>query len=414
MLVLTYVEAYQATGEPLFAQTAHETLGYVQRDMTSPEGAFYSAEDADSEGVEGKFYVWTRKELDEVLGEDLAAQVAETYQVRPEGNFHEEATGILTGENILHLTGSSGAVPDSSSWRERLFAHREKRVHPLKDDKVLTDWNGLMIAAMARAARVLDAPEYTEAAVRAAEFVAQELTREGDYLNHAWRNGEARVPAFLDDYAYMAWGLLELYETTYEPLYLERAKGYNEVVLKHFGAPGGALYQTPDDGEALVARPSPYYDGPTPSGNAVTMQNCLRLSRLLFDPALEKAAWGIAGALQEPMASHPTSVAASVSTLDYALGPAYEVVLVGALDSSDMQKMVSALTKCIPSQSGHLAHSATDKGRRDAADRTDGPRAPALYHGGQKSHGVRLFGAGLPPAHDRCRGHASPSRSYPE
>ncbi len=349
MLALTYTEAFQAIGEELFAETAHEILRYVLRDMTSPEGGFYSAEDADSEGKEGKFYVWTHAELGEVLSDHEVQLLEHVYNVQHGGNFRDEATGQRTGENILYRSQAGALDTRLDAIRQKLFARRTLRVRPLKDDKVLTDWNGLMIAAMARAARVFDEPLYADAAARAAAFVQTHLTREGCQLLHRWRNGAGGIAAFLDDYAYMIWGLVELYETTFDVQYLRRALHLTGFCRKHFRADDGAYYLTSDNAEALLVRTRPFYDGPVPSGNAIMMMNLLRLSRLLGDPALARAAWNIARAHAGALGVAPTGLAAMLSALEYALGPSAEVVIAGVPEAADTQAMLRALrTRYLP------------------------------------------------------------------
>ncbi len=342
-LALTYTEAYQATGEELFRQTADEILRYVLRDMTSPEGGFYSAEDADSEGKEGKFYFWTREELRDAVGEDRSGLVERVYNVQPGGNFRDETTRQHTGENILYLTGTSAVDSHLEEARQKLFERRKTRVHPLKDDKVLTDWNGLMIAAMARAGRVLDKASCTEAAARAAAFVATHLSRGGHRLLHRWRGGEAAIPALLDDYVYMTWGLIELYETTFDARYLQTALQYCQVCRAHFRSEDGAFYLTPDDGEALLVRTRPSYDAPGPSSNAVMMMNLLRLGHLTSDAELVHEAKGVLRAHARLMTSAPTSVTAMLSALDYTLGPSSEVFIAGSPQAADTKAMLRAL-----------------------------------------------------------------------
>jgi uncharacterized protein YyaL (SSP411 family) len=226
LLAIAFLEAYQATGRSSFANTAREIFTYVLRDMTGQEGGFYSAEDADSEGEEGKFYVWSSAELQAILGEEDAALFSKVYNIRPEGNFFDEATHRLTGKNIPHLTMTPPAlagVADAehremsdrlTEIRKKLYQTRSHRVPPHKDDKVLTDWNGLMIAALAIGGRVLNDASFTKAARKAAEFVLARLKKDGRLLKR-YRQGTAALPAHLDDYAFMVWGLLELYETTF-------------------------------------------------------------------------------------------------------------------------------------------------------------------------------------------------------
>ncbi len=266
LLATAYLEAFQATGKEEYARMARKIFTYVLRDMTDPAGGFYSAEDADSEGEEGKFYLWTLDEIRQVLSPGETDFAAKTFNIRESGNFSDEATGRKTGRNILHLTGpfvetDSPKAPESEihrqleSIREKLFAYREKRVHPHKDDKILADWNGLMIAALARGARILGEPAYATAAKRAVDFILGYMRAPDGSLYHRYRDGEAAVPAHLDDYAFLIQGMLELYENTFEVDYLKMALTLNEYLLKHFwDGENGGFYFTSDDGEDLLVR----------------------------------------------------------------------------------------------------------------------------------------------------------------
>lgn len=356
MLAMAYTEAFQATGKAVYAETAREIFTYVLRDMTAPEGGFYSAEDADSEGREGKFYLWTVDEVREVLGPEEAAFVIEVFHMEPEGNFEDEATRKKTGENIPYLkkpleeiAAERGEPAESlrARWeaaRRKLFAHREQRIHPGKDDKVLTDWNGLMIAALAKAARALDAPEYAEAARRAATFILTTMRSEDGRLLHRWREGDAGLQANIDDYAFMVWGLIELYETTFDAAYLEDALELNDVLLTHFrDEKEGAFFFTPDDGEALLSRQKELYDGAIPSGNSVVMYNLLRLSRLTGNTDLEAEAARVSAYAGGLIRRMPSGFAAFLIGLDFAVGPTFEVVVVGRPGAADTEAMLGAL-----------------------------------------------------------------------
>ncbi|MFH1892840.1 MAG: thioredoxin domain-containing protein [Candidatus Zixiibacteriota bacterium] len=356
LLTMAYVEAYQVTGKDEYATTAREILTYVLRDMTSPDGGFYSAEDADSEGEEGKYYVWTLDELKQVLGEEDARIATATYNVLPNGNFKDEATGAGSGANILHLTrplsevASELALSESEldskleSTRERLFAYREKRVHPSKDDKILTDWNGLMIASLAKAAQVFDDPQYRDAAEKAAEFVMSNVRSGDGRLLHRFRDGEAAMPAFVDDYAYFVWGLLELYEATFDTEYLKSTIELNDQMLAHFwDDTDGGYFFTADDSEELIHRSKEIYDGATPSGNSVAMLNLLRLARITGDTALESKAAAIAKSFSGSVNTSPSNFTQLMMAVDFAVGPSYEIVIVGKDGAEDTEKMLSTL-----------------------------------------------------------------------
>ncbi|HSQ83581.1 MAG TPA: thioredoxin domain-containing protein, partial [Desulfobacterales bacterium] len=228
LIAMAYLESYQITKNPLYARTAEEIFTYVQRDMTSSGGAFFSAEDADSEGEEGKFYVWTVDEFRREINDDRTDMWERIFRLSPEGNFTDEATGQKTGANILHLTAPLDKWADKygvnveeleKDWkkiRNRLFHAREKRVHPLKDDKILTDWNGLMIAAFAFGARVMDKPQYAEVARKAVHFILSKMKDENGRLFHRFRDGELAIHAQATDYAFLIYGLISLYQATFD------------------------------------------------------------------------------------------------------------------------------------------------------------------------------------------------------
>ncbi|MCK8826343.1 thioredoxin domain-containing protein [Natroniella acetigena] len=283
LLAIAYLEAYQITDDDTYAQVAEEILTYVSRDMTSTTGGFYSAEDADSEGVEGKFYVWTPAEIKEVLGEEEGEEFCRYYDITEEGNFEGKSIPNLIGQEF-----NKTEVDDKfKEAREKLFAAREERVHPDKDDKILTGWNGLMIAAMALGARVLDKGRYQQLAQQASDFIWDNLYQ--DRLLARYRAGEAAYLAYVDDYAFLVWGLLELYQTTFNPEYLKRALLLNDELLENFwDDEAGGLYFYGEDGEELITRPKEVYDGAMPSGNSVATLNFLKLAKLTGDNKLEK------------------------------------------------------------------------------------------------------------------------------
>jgi uncharacterized protein len=295
LLALAYAEAFQATGEEELALTVKGILEYVFRDMTSPKGGFYSAEDADSEGEEGKFYLWTAEELKSLLEKDEMGLSIRLFDISESGNF-EKGRNILRQRTSIEDAALVLKVSKKELWkrlekiREKLFLARENRVRPERDDKILTDWNGLVIAAFSRGAQVLNDPKYTEIARRAADFILKEMRSPEGRLLHRYKDG-AGIQANLDDYAFLAWGLIELYETTFDIEYLREAQRITEVMLKHFWDDSmGGLFFTPDDGEALLVRQKEIYDGALPAGNSVAMLNLLRLSHLTGDPNLEEKA----------------------------------------------------------------------------------------------------------------------------
>jgi uncharacterized protein len=372
MLALAYLETYQATGNELYANTAREVFAYVLRDMRSPEGAFYSAEDADSEGVEGKFYIWTEEELREILSAEESDLMIRAFHVQKKGNFTDEATGKSSGANILYpgktLTeiGAEFQIPDAERIidlaREKLFETREKRIHPYKDDKILTDWNGLMIAALAKGAQVLGEERYALAASDAVRFVMNKLRTPGGRLLHRYREGDADITANADDYAFFIWGLIELYAASFDAAHLETAMTLSSDMLVHYWDPGrGGFFFTPDDGESLIVRKKEIYDGAIPSGNAVAMLNFLRLSCLTGNAGYEEKAAGIMKAFSAQVKGFPSGYTQFLCSLDFALGPSFEVVVVGSPESRDTNEMLSALrTRFIPNHVALLRPSDKD------------------------------------------------------
>ncbi len=347
LLTMAYLEGYQSTGNESFAQTAREILTYVLRDMTSPEGGFYSAEDADSEGEEGTFYVWTVKEIKKILGEDDGALFAKTFNIKPGGNFKDEASGKSTGTNIPHLSAEIPADQRDKieTLRQKLFEVREKRIHPQKDDKILTDWNGLMIAALARAGQVLDEPEYTAAAKKAADYVLSTLTDKDGRLLKRSRLGKAGLTAHLEDYAFVVWGLLDLYEATFDTHYLAEAIRLNDLMVKHFkDSKDGGFYMTADDSEKLLVRTKKLYGGAIPSGNAVAILNLTRLNRITANPDYEKEAHTTLKAFSAEVEKAPSAFPVVLVALDFLFGPSKEIVIAGKTGAEDTKAMLAALS----------------------------------------------------------------------
>ncbi|MEX2578794.1 MAG: thioredoxin domain-containing protein [Verrucomicrobiales bacterium] len=346
LAVVPNLEAFQVTGKEKYARTAREILTYVQRDMTDERGGFFSAEDADSEGEEGKFYVWTTEEVKDVLGEEDGAFFIETFHLEEEGNFKDEVTGKKTGTNIPHLEEDllDEARARVEKLRRKLFERREERVHPQKDDKVLTDWNGLMIVAFARAARVLGDEAYAKAATRAADFVMETLTVEDDRLLKRYRGGEAGLAALAEDYAFMIWGLLEIYETTFEIRYLEQAVAYQKVMDEFFwDEEEGGYFTTADDAEKLIVRAKKLYGGAIPSGNAVTIGNLGKLYRLTGRPEYATRTDELIRAFSAEIDQQPMVYPLVLCHLDFEFGPSREVVVSARKAGEDAEAMIAAL-----------------------------------------------------------------------
>ena len=360
MHVLAYTEAYQATGHERYRRTAEEVIEYVRRDLQAPEGGFYSAEDADSltesgEMEEGAFYVWSTEEIREALDEEVADLVIDVYNMTPEGNYQDESTGRRTGKNVLYLNQpleaeakQRGMAADDlretlEDARATLRTLRDERPRPALDDKVLTDWNGLMIAALAHAARAFDEPSYETAAIEAATFLLDTMRNDEGQLLHRYRNGDADIRAQLDDYAFLVWGLTELYETTFDPTWLQAALTHLEVSLDQFWDEArGGFYLTADDAEDLIVRPKEASDGALPSGNSMQLLNLLRLARLTGRTAFEERADALARWAGRQVRTRPTGATALLTGLEFALGDAREVVVAGTLDADDTQALLDA------------------------------------------------------------------------
>jgi len=297
MLAMAYLEAFQYTQDNQYAKVAREIFTYVLRDMTDKEGGFYSAEDADSEGEEGKFYVWDKKELIDILGQDSGEKLAEIYGFKVEGNFQDEASGKNNGKNIPHYAIKIEKLSKKFNMsknnfekfiieqRNKLFDARKSRVHPLKDDKILTDWNGLMIAALALGGQALNEPKYTAAAEKATKFILKKLRNDNGRLNKRYRKGVSGLPAHLDDYAFMVWGLLNLYEATFDIDYLKEAIELTDIMKSDFfDENNGGFFIGSDKSEKLMIRVKDSYDGAIPSGNSVAAMNLVRINRFTGDP----------------------------------------------------------------------------------------------------------------------------------
>ena len=355
LLALAYTEAFQAIGAGKFKVTAKEVLEYVLRDLTSPEGGFYAAEDADSEGEEGKFYVWTEKQIREALPHSDADLAVRLFGVEASGNYGE-ALRKRNGANILHLAEPLEQVAAElrltldqlilklGKIQNLLFKAREKRVHPAKDDKILVDWNGLMIAALARASNVFSDPRYLQAAVKAADFILEKMRDENGTLYHRYAKGEKAIDGFLDDYAFLVWGLLEVHEASFEETYLQAAVELAKMMTKRFwDAENGGFYFTAETAENAVPRRKEAYDGALPSGNSVALLNLLRLAQLTGDPKQKELAGQLVKVFSEDVKRASAAHAFMLVGVGFAVGPAYNVILVGDLEEEGMKELLGAL-----------------------------------------------------------------------
>jgi uncharacterized protein YyaL (SSP411 family) len=357
LLLNAYTEAYQATGNEKYSRIAEEIITYVLRDMTSTEGGFYSAEDADSEGEEGKFYLWSIDEVGKILDEESAQIFIEVYNLQSAGNYVDEMTKSKNGKNIPHLGVDIHVIAEKykiqlgelneklSQSRKKIFEARKRRVHPYKDDKILTDWNGLMIASLAKASRILGKVEYAEAAIKAMNFIMNDLRLDNGRLIHRYRDGEAGLTSNVDDYAFIIWGSLELYETTFRIEYLERAIELQELQLLHFwDAQNFGFFFTPDDGEKLLTRTKEIYDGAIPSGNSVSLLNLLKLSRLTSETKYEEFVSKMSMSFSEQVINSPSGSTMMLQAVDFAIGPSYEV-LISSDNKEAKETMLNALNR---------------------------------------------------------------------
>jgi uncharacterized protein len=351
LLATAYIEAYQATKNRAYRKTAEEILTYILRDMTSPHGAFYSAEDADSEGKEGVFYQWTAAELEQVLGVEDAALARAVFCVADTGNYHGPETG--SRNNILKFSGTLDVIARQyqvtddelaikvESIRHSLLMARQKRSRPQLDDKILADWNGYAIVALAKAAQAFDEQKYADAGQRAARFILEIMRNPEGGLFHRYRDGEAAVPAFADDYTAMVWGLIELYEATFEDSYLTDAIQLQRYLRNHFlDREGGGFYTTGDTAERLLVRRKEIHDGAIPSCNSVAFLNLVRLARITEDYQLEESAAALGQFFSATVHALPSASTFFYCALDYAIGPSHEVVIAGDLMHADTRALI--------------------------------------------------------------------------
>jgi hypothetical protein len=342
MVSSIYLDAGQVFREPLYAATARDILDYVLRDLRSPEGGFYSSRDADSDGKEGAYYIWTVDEIGRLLGEEDAGLFRAYYDVTEQGNWIERFGHAPAGpKNILHVSKPPElfvrlhdlTVEDLTTrlarWRETLLAARAQRTPPTLDDKVLTSWNGLMIASLAKGASVLDEPRFAEAAAKAADFILTHMRRDGRLLR-SYRDGQARITAYLDDYAFLVEGLINLYEATFDERWLREAGSLTDAMIRWYADESGGFYFTASDGEELLARTKSPRDGAIPSGNSVAAMNLLRLAILLDRKDYRERAEGIFRAFAPVTEQSPFSCERLLCAVDFYHGKVPEIAIVGA------------------------------------------------------------------------------------
>jgi uncharacterized protein YyaL (SSP411 family) len=346
LLVLAYVEAYQATAKEEYATTAREILHYVLTYMTATNGAFYSAESADSEGEEGKFYLWTAEEIKKTLDRKEAAAAIKIFHIREDGNFIDPVIGRKTGENVLYIDQDIGQKDTFERIRQKLLLERNKRVRPERDDKVLTDWNGLMIAALAKTAQVLNQPEYGEAAKTAALFILQNLHSKDGKLLHRWRNGQAGLEGNAADYSFLTWGLLELHSWDFDSKWLKFALGLTDDLVKdYWDNKLGGFYLTAEKENSVLPRIKENIDAALPSSNSIAMYNLLKLSRLTGNHTFEDKAAKISRLMSSRVKDSEIAFPMLLTALDFGLAASQEVVIVGKRNADDTNRMLMALQK---------------------------------------------------------------------
>ena len=347
-LLRTYLHAWQVVQRPLYRRVVDETIDYVLREMTSAAGGFYSTQDADSEGHEGKFFVWTAAEIEAALDAHSAALFETYYGVSERGNFE--------GKNILSIVRSPEHVAERfhigaaeveqalAAGRRTLFEVREARIKPGRDEKVLTEWNGLMIHALAECGSVLGRADALEAAIKAANFILAEMSQPDGRLLRSYKDGRARLNAYLEDYAALIRGLLALYEATFDLRWLGEAARLAQVALSQFhDVHNGGFYQTGIDHEQLVARRKDVVDNAIPSGNSLLAESLLRLSVLLDKPDYRRQVGRVLLMLKDAMAGQPTGFGRMLGVLDAYLAPSQEIAIVGAADDNDAQALLAAV-----------------------------------------------------------------------
>ena len=354
LLVITLSEAFSLTGKPLYRQAIEQTIDFVTRELSNDQGAYFAALDADSEGIEGKYYVWDAAEIDALLGED-AAFFKDFYGVTAEGNWEgkniltrpqrgegDAASGHPVVERTPELTPGQAVLLESA--RSRLLEYRNRRVRPGLDDKVLLGWNALMNLALSKAYGALGEDRYLELAVANMRFLRTQLRGKGDHLySHTWK-GEARLPAFLDDYSCLIAALIHLQEITGDTAYLEEAGEITRYVIRHFGEPGtGFFFYTHDGQQDVILRKREIYDGATPSGNGMMASNLLYLSVIFYEPDWRERAWRMASSLVRPVTTYPGSFGGWATLFQAFTYSIPEVVITGRKPEMARKEFLSTL-----------------------------------------------------------------------
>lgn len=346
LLLMAYVETYQVTKKSIYKEIADKVITYILRDMTSPKGGYFCAEDADSEGVEGKFYVWSKEEVLDILGEEDGTLYCKCYDITEKGNFEGENIPNLIEKDLEDIEKDTALKEKLKILSAKLFEVREERIHPYKDDKILTAWNGLMIAAISMAGKAFDNQEYLNSAQNTVMFIEENLFRSDGRLLSRYRDGDVKNLAFLEDYAFLIWGYIELYEATFKTKYLKSAVQLTKDTLCYFEDEKlGGFYLYGSDSEQLIARPKEIYDGALPSGNSVMAYTLLKLSKLTGNEDYENTANRLfehfGGKLNESPMAYTMMLCGNI----FGINPTKEIVFAGNISDSTLKEMLRVVNQ---------------------------------------------------------------------
>ncbi|MFL0247856.1 thioredoxin domain-containing protein [Candidatus Clostridium stratigraminis] len=345
LLAMAYMETFNATKKEFYKEAAEKIFTYILRDMTSPEGGFFSAEDADSEGIEGKFYLWDKNEVINILGYEDGNLFCKYYNITLDGNFEKKNIPNLIYMDLHDIENDKILKNKLENLRAKLFEEREKRIHPHKDDKILTSWNGLLIAALSYGGRVIKNNNYIEAAIKAVKFIFKNSVREDGRLLARYRDGEAAYLGYLEDYAFLIWGLIELYESTFETEYLSKALELNSEMLRLFSDEKGGFFLYGVDSEELIIRPKEIYDGALPSGNSVAAYNLIRLARITGDSTLEEEAQKVFDIFAGTITNNPSSYSLALIAFMFNFKDTMEIIIAGDKIGFETQKYINIINE---------------------------------------------------------------------
>jgi uncharacterized protein YyaL (SSP411 family) len=351
LISLACIETYQATGKEKYAVLCSEVFSYVIDNLTNTDGGFFSAEDADSEGEEGKFYLWEYSELEKILNQSELNFVIENFNIRKDGNYIDELKRSRTGKNIFHLSSELEGEKRKiwESIRLKLLKHRNNRIRPLKDDKILTDWNGLTISSLAKGYLTFGVEDYIKIAEKSANFILKNMLTNDGKLLHRFRDGEAKINGHLDDYAFLAWGLIELYEATFKTKYLKKAiELTNKMIELFWDENNGGFFLS--ENEDVLFKQKEIYDGAIPSGNSVALLVLIKLSKITGRSDLNELTYKLVETFSGTVSKHPSAYTFFLSAFGFLIGPSFEIIIVGKSsdDISKIQKLLNS--KFIPNK----------------------------------------------------------------